>query len=258
MIRVMAKAIGAGLAAIMVLAAAGASRAQAQAQDEGGYLYRVQTVRAAPGGLVEMIAINHRLAEGGFYEGWSARPPFIMRHSQGDQWDLMLLYPMESFAAYFSPERRAARRDAHERFAEDLSRLDQLTSFREDHFEAGPPLARLDALYAENDFFHIEVFHALAGKRAALVEQRHMENDYLTRTGRRGNEIFITQAGGDADAMTIGFYKSLQDYANLPRPGPEDADRAAREAGFASGDDIGPYLRTLISSHHDTLAVSVN
>lgn len=249
--------IGAVLAAMTIC---GALAGFAQAQDEGErpYLWRVQTVRAAPGGLVEMIEINRRLSENGFYEGWSDRAPFIMRHSQGDQWDFMILYPMGGYSEYFSPERLATRREAHGRFAEDLERLDQITSFREDHFEAGPSLERLEALFAENDFYHIEVFHALAGKRADLIEQRRMENRYLIDTGRRANEIFITDGGGDADVMTIGFYKSLQEYANMPRATGEEAARAARAAGFASDDDIGPHLRRLISSHHDTLAVSVN
>lgn len=249
--------IAAGMAAV-IFGAACIGFAQAQTDGARPYLWRVQTVRAAPGGLVEMIEINRRLAEGGFYDDWSARAPFIMRHSQGDQWDLMILYPMGGYSEYFSPERIATRREAHARFAEELERLDQLTSFQEDHFEAGPSLERLESLFAENDFFHIEVFHALAGKRDDLVEQRHMENRYLVDTGRRANEIFITDGGGDADVMTIGFYKSLQEYANMPRPSGEDAMRAARAAGFASDDDIGPYLRTLIGSHHDTLAVSVN
>ncbi len=34
-------------------------------------------------------------------------------------------------------------------------------------------------------------------------------------------------------------------------------DAAARAAGFESESRIGPFLRTLISSHHDTLAVAI-
>ena len=38
---------------------------------------------------------------------------------------------------------------------------------------------------------------------------------------------------------------------------PEDAEVAAKAAGFESSKTIGPYLRTLIALHHDTLAVAV-
>jgi len=37
----------------------------------------------------------------------------------------------------------------------------------------------------------------------------------------------------------------------------KDQEVAARTAGFEDAAHIGPYLRTLISSHHDTLAVAI-
>jgi hypothetical protein len=37
----------------------------------------------------------------------------------------------------------------------------------------------------------------------------------------------------------------------------EDKEAAAIEAGFKARSDISFYLRTLISGHHDTLAVKV-
>ena len=36
-----------------------------------------------------------------------------------------------------------------------------------------------------------------------------------------------------------------------------EQEAAAKAAGFEAANRIGPYLRTLINSHHDTLAVSV-
>jgi len=35
------------------------------------------------------------------------------------------------------------------------------------------------------------------------------------------------------------------------------SDAAAKKAGFANPDAIGPYLRSLIALHHDTLATPV-
>jgi hypothetical protein len=60
--------------------------------------------------------------------------------------------------------------------------------------------------------------------------------------------------GGDADVITIGFYDSLQEFARPSKLSSEQRNELAIQAGFKGNDDISPYLRTLISSHHDTLA----
>ncbi len=227
------------------------------AAENADTLYRVQTYRAAPGGLVEFIEIHKKLEREGFYESWTAQAPFMLRHSQGDHWDIMLIQPMMSYGKYYSASQMEKRRKAHEQFRDDLQRLDQLTSFREDLFSTGPSLEVLSALFEENDFYHIEIFHALAGKKQELLEQRRIENIYLEGIGVRANTIFVIDGGGDADAMTIGFYTSLQDYAKPSEVEDAAKEQIARDAGFKSRADIGPYLRTLISAHHDTLAVSV-
>ena len=46
----------------------------------------------------------------------------------------------------------------------------------------------------------------------------------------------------------------------MPAPAPatdEEKEMAARDAGFDGVADISFYLRSLISGHHDTLAVKV-
>lgn len=70
------------------------------------YLYRTLLVRAAPGALLEVIDLYRDQMP--TYEAAGERP-FIMRHSQGDQWDLLLLFPMGSFADYYSPSSIARR-----------------------------------------------------------------------------------------------------------------------------------------------------
>ncbi len=59
---------------------------------EPAYLYKTTFVRAAPGKLLDLIAL---------YKSWMVvadasgdERPFWWRHTQGDQWDLMLLFPM--------------------------------------------------------------------------------------------------------------------------------------------------------------------
>jgi hypothetical protein len=59
------------------------------------------------------------------------------------------------------------------------------------------------------------------------------------------------------DMFTIGAYRDLRHYAESAGISEADQDAAAKAAGFEAANRIGPYLRTLIRSHHDTLAVSV-
>jgi hypothetical protein len=46
-------------------------------------------------------------------------------------------------------------------------------------------------------------------------------------------------------------------YAESADVGEAKQAEAARAAGFDGAKAIGPYLRTLISLHHDTLAVAI-
>jgi hypothetical protein len=53
--------------------------------------------------------------------------------------------------------------------------------------------------------------------------------------------------------ITLDVFKNWQHFAaqeTIPR---DVNDAAARKAGFAAADAIGPYMRTLISTHRDTL-----
>ncbi len=74
---------------------------------ENAYLYRVNLVQAAPGKLVELIDLYKARAAEMKEAGDEA--PLWMRHSQGDHWDLMILFPMGSYADYYQPERIAKR-----------------------------------------------------------------------------------------------------------------------------------------------------
>ena len=85
-----------------------------------------------------------------------------------------------------------------------------------------------------------------------------MENRYYEHLDRQLNVLFERDGGPNWDAMTIGFYESLQSYAaEGVRYSEEEQDEAARGAGFDGVGDISPYLRSLLSYHHDTLAVRV-
>ena len=245
------------LHALSLAALAWAAATPAAAEEAGSYLWRATTMRAAPGRLLEVIELMKERQASGLDARLGGEFPFIMRHSQGDQWDLLLLLPMESWTAYYAPERVARRRQHETENRAFFARLEQMVAFREDLFAHGPPLADVGAAFAGNRFYHVEMFEALAGKRAELLEQRRMENAYLAATGRTTNLVWTGAAGTDVDVFTIGFYPSLVAFA-APSPATAAArERAATEAGFESRSFIGAYLRTLISGHHDTLAVAI-
>jgi hypothetical protein len=202
---------------------------------EGDQLYRVSTVRAAPGSLPELLDWMASTKSG-------ERPPLVMRHSQGDHWDLMILVAIENDAAMDSSF---------------LNQRNDLIAFEADHFAYGPSWAAVNDAYKANSFYHIEMFEAVAGKADELLEQRRMENAYLDATGLTPNMIFRRAAGSDVDVFTIGFHASLESFAAPSDASDEDKEAAAKASGFEQRSEISFYLRELISGHHDTLAVKV-
>lgn len=230
------------------------------ARPDEAYLYRTLMVRAAPGRLLELIDLFQERAP--VYVAAGEQPPLMMRHSQGDQWDLLLLYPMDSFDDYFSAERSARRAVAATESgmsdAEFKSAVDELASWREDLFVLGPPLEEVRSAFADNAYYHVEMFIALPGKREALLEERRMENVYLAGIERPLNLIFTRAAGARWDLYTIGFYRDVTHWAAVADVPYARRDTSARAAGFEGADRIGTYMRTLIQLHHDTLATAVN
>ena len=194
-----------------------------------------------------------KASQAGFKDAGDERP-LLMRHSQGDHWDLLVLIPMKSYADYYSAERIAKRIQT---LRDIQARLDELITWQEDVFVYGPPLADLRKALDSSAFFHVEMFDSLAGKQSDLFKEREMENAYLKTLKRPENFIFVRDQGAAWDMFTIGAYRDLKHYAESAGISEADQDAAAKAAGFEAANRIGPYLRTLISSHHDTLAVSV-
>ena len=219
---------------------------------EPSYLYKTKLIQAAPGKLLDLIEFQKSsLTE---YGRAGDEQPFMMRHSQGDRWDLLLLIPMKSYADYYSSERVSKRNQI---VKESSNKLDALIAWQEDVFVYGPPLAEVQKAFASSAFFHVEMFDALAGKHSELYKEREMENAYLKALKRPENLIFVRDQGASWDLFTIGTFRDLKHYAESAGIPETDQEAAAKAAGFEAANRIGPYLRTLISLHHDTLAVSV-
>src|SRR5512142_1969306 len=76
------------------------------------YLYKTTLVQAAPGKLLKLIdTYKARAAE---LKQVGDEAPLWMRHSQGDHWDLMVLFPLGSYSEYYQPERIAKRQKAEQ------------------------------------------------------------------------------------------------------------------------------------------------
>ena len=222
---------------------------------EGDYLYKVTTIRAAPGALADLLAWEAQLKASAYYDAAGQEQPLLMRHSQGDHWDLLVVVPMQSWTEYHSPGATQRRNTASAKHAELIADGQQLFAFYEDQFAYGPPWPAVKAAYDSNGFYHIEMFEAAPGKANQLLDQRRMENAYLAATGQTPNMIFRRAAGSDVDVFTIGFHTSFEAFAAPADVTIEEKERAAKAAGFQSLADISFYLRSLISGHHDTLAV---
>jgi len=241
------------LFSVIALAAGGAP------SSEPVYLYKTTFVRAAPGKLLDLIALyKERMAA---YDASGDERPLWWRHTQGDQWDLMLLFPMGSYAEYYSTERAARRKKAagvsplsHKGCGQ---KLDACSAWREDILVLGPPLESVKKAFDGTAYYHIEIFIALPGKQEELFKEREMENTYQVATGRPENLIFVRDQGAAWDLFTLGCYRDLKHWAASADIPKEKRDLAARQAGFNDPDEIGPYLRTLIDLHRDTMGVAI-
>jgi hypothetical protein len=244
------------LQALLSMAALAAGGPQSS---EPTYLYKTTFVRAAPGKLLDLIALYK---EGMAVDDASGdERPLWWRHTQGDQWDLMLLFPMGSYTEYYSKERISRRKKAAEGSSlsqkEFRQKLDACSAWREDIFVLGPPLEAVKKAFDGTSYYHIEICIALPGKQEELFKEREMENIYQVGVGRPENMIFVRDQGATWDLFTLGCYSDLKHWASSADIPKEKRVSAARQAGFSDPDEIGPYLRTLIDMHRDTMGVAI-
>lgn len=245
--------------ALQALLSVAALAAGGPQSSEPTYLYKTTFVRAAPGKLLDLIALYKSGMAA--YDASGDECPLWWRHTQGDQWDLMLLFPMGSYAEYYSTERVARRKKAAEASSpsqkEFTQKLNACSAWREDIFVMGPPLESVKKAFDGTAYYHIEIFVVLPGKQEELFKEREMENIYQVGTGRPENMVFVREQGAAWDLFTLGCYRDLKHWASSADVSKEKRDLAARQAGFSDPDSIGPYLRTLIDIHRDTMGVAI-
>jgi hypothetical protein len=251
--------LAAAVLAVIVCLGTAVRTAAPQAAAQDPVLYRLELLQAAPGRLVELIDACKKRAALAVAAGDSA--PVIMRHSQGDHWDLAVLWPMGDWASYHDRARVARRAEAARAAGtvpvEFERPADALVSWHEDLYVRGPSAETLGAHVKGAGLLHYEMMQALPGKRDLLIEERRMENAFNRNRGRGETLIFVREAGGAWDVVTLGVYRNWQQYAESELISKDANEAAARKAGFPSADGVGPYMRTLISTHRDTLGPQI-
>ncbi|WP_436517481.1 hypothetical protein [Ekhidna sp. To15] len=225
---------------------------QLTAQDQ---LYKVTLLRAKPGELLRLIEVIKEDISN--YTDYTSNKPYLLRHSQGDHWDLMLIYPIDDLDSYFSND-KSNKRKGSQSFEKPIGDpFFDIVSYQEEAIVSGPIINKFVEAFEKYKLFHIEIFTSLAGKQAELVKQRQSENKFYALINHRPNFIFNRVFGPSWDNFTIGFYDDMHDFAG-PEIAFEEEDKAAKAAGFEGVNFIGSYLRSLIADHHDTLAWKID
>jgi len=209
-------------------------------------------MRAAPGELLPLIELLKEDIEN--HKSYGISKPTLMRHSQGDHWDLLMIYPVGSISNYFQESAQQLRANSSSLNNSYGDQFNRKIAWQEESIVKGPEIAMFQDRMNTYDYFHIEIFTSLAGKQGELLQQRTMEGTYLSELGRRPNFIFTRVMGASWDLFTIGCYSDIKDYASASDIPFEVEDTAAKKAGFEGANFIGSYLRELIAEHHDTLA----
>jgi hypothetical protein len=168
---------------------------------------------------------------------------------------------MGSYSDFYAKARVAKRKKAAdasgltvEAFAR---RLDAHSSWKEDVFVLGPPLDFVKESFEGTAYYHIEIFVSLPGKQEELYREREMENAYAVAIKRPYNMIFVRESGASWDLYSLGCYRDIKHWAVGEEVTKEQRAAAAKKAGFGSPEEIGPYMRTLIDFHRDTMGVVI-
>jgi hypothetical protein len=243
---------------VSAAALAGVATVQAQPASPAGRgeLYRFLMIQAAPGKATDLVTLYRNRVPVVVAGGDEA--PILIRHSQGDRWDLLAIYPSgSSFSDYYSRE-RVAKRDAAANAAgvsnaAFTKQFYDLATWHEDVYVEGPPLAEVRAYLKDTGLAHLEMLQALAGKRDELVKERQMENVYNTKRGRPAALIFTHELGAAWDVITLDAWRDWRQYGELQMIPADVSEAAAKAAGFPSADGVGAYMRMLITTHHDSL-----
>jgi len=250
----MKKTLAAGIALLIFgFAPTGSGQQPASQPAPAHELYRIIFFKAAPGKLPDLIDAykNAPVPDN------MTPKPMVFRHQSGDDWDLMVVYPLGAKASMDAnaPAPPEAMRKFKERVMGDYA-------WHADTYASGPPLDVVQRALAvpqsaaqagnSGGLYLVEADVALAGHHEALG--KFLDRD-MAATRARGSVKFEHVQGEAWDFLVIFRYASWQEYAAAESDPAADDD--ARKQGFADASAIGLEFRTHISAHHDTFASRV-
>jgi hypothetical protein len=206
----------------------------------GQELYHVHFVKAAPGKLAELIDAYVAAP----LEPPTAQPPVILRHVEGDDWQLLVIAPLGTEETLQVAAPSAAMQ-------EFLTRTRPLRAQHTDTFAIGPAWADARKALLGDDaaqgaaaaVYVVTVVRALPGHRDQLEGVLRKEV-----TAAPGSTLVLQHLEGASwEFVTISRYASWTAFG----------DSLQKERGQAVMSPISAGLGDHMAEHHDTLAERV-
>lgn len=214
-----------------------AQPAQPQTTQPALELYHIHIAKAAPGKLTELIDAYKKAPAPAADEPQVT--PIILRHRDGDEWDLITITPLGKQVTLSTSAPPQATQDYYQR-------VGPLTDWHSDTFVLGPSwavvqkalvVAKGDPVYVVTDY------RALPGHRAQL--KAVLDRNAQDTPGR--NLQFAHVEGASWNFLVITRYDSWAEMGALP---PQPAGGAPQDQGLA--------IRDHMAVHHDTIAIYVS
>lgn len=230
------------MAAFLLTASVSVAQQPAQPQTQQAApaleLYHIHISKAAPGKLPQLI---DAYKTGPAPEASEPQvTPIILRHRDGDEWDLIMITPLGKQTTLTATAPPQAVQDYYQR-------LGPLSDWHNDTFVLGPSwavvqkalvVAKGEPVYVVTDY------RALPGHRPQLREV--LERNAQTTPGR--NVLFAHVEGAAWNFLDITRYDS---WAEMGAPPPQPpAGTPPQEQGLA--------IRDHMAVHHDTIATFVS
>ncbi len=226
------------VAAVLLTATTSFAQQPAQPQAPALELYHIHISKAAPGKLPQLI------------EAYKSAPapaadepqvtPVILRHRDGDEWDLITITPLGKQVTLSASAPPQATQDYYQRLA-------PLSDWHNDTFVVGPSwavvqkalvVAKGEPVYVVTDY------RALPGHRPQL--RQVLDRGARDTPGR--NVLFAHVEGAAWNFLDITRYDS---WADMGAPPPQPP------AG-TQPQDQGLAMRDHVAVHHDTIATYVS
>lgn len=207
------------------------SPAAAQTSSGAQELYHAHFVKAALGKLPDLIAVYTSAPVPA-----GEQKPIILRHREGDDWDLLVLTP---FGKTETTVTAATSPDMQAEYAKFRASSERHT----DSFVAGPPWAQAQKAFGADasGVYVVGVYRSANGHRDQLGEAL----EKTAATGPAGRAVtFRHVEGGPFDFIQITHYDSWNAI---------DAPAAGQAAPQAQGLE----LRQHMAEHHDTICIRV-